>query len=66
MPTGTVNLPRLMSPLEAAGYIGVHINTMHRYLKDGTVPGVRLGGKWYINAADLAELLTASKAEDAA
>ena len=63
MPTGTVNLPQLMSPQEAADYIGVHINTMFRWLKEGTVPGVRLGSRWFINAAQLSEVLTTGGGE---
>ena len=61
MNPGTVNVPQLMSPDEAAGYLGVHINTMHRWLKAGTVPAVRLGGQWYIKAATLDDLLEPAK-----
>ena len=63
MTTATPELPDLLSAQQAADLIGVHINTMFKYLRDGTVPGKRLGAKWYIDAARLAEVL---KAEDAA
>jgi excisionase family DNA binding protein len=61
MNPGTVNVPQLMSPDEAAAYLGVHVQTMHRWLKSGTVPGVRLGGRWFIKARTLADLLEPSR-----
>ena len=47
------------TPDEAAQLLGLHINTVYRYLHNNTLPGKRLGKKlWLIPAAALTALLT--------
>lgn len=50
-------LPDLLSVSEAALYLDVHPNTIKRWLKNGTIPGSRLGVKWYISADALSKVL---------
>ena len=39
------NIP-LMSPKEAAKYLGLHLVTVYRLIKKGELPCFRVGGQW--------------------
>lgn len=62
MTTGTTKSATFLTPQEAADLIGVHVNTMLKYLKDGTVPATRLGARWYIDAANFAKVMKGGEA----
>lgn len=43
----------LMSASEAAQYLHVHQNTMYRMIKQGALPVVQIGERYYIKKSDL-------------
>jgi excisionase family DNA binding protein len=43
----------LLTLAEAAAYLRVHRRTMGRLLRQGKVPGTRIGRQWRVRAADL-------------
>jgi excisionase family DNA binding protein len=38
---------------EVADHLGLHYNTVRRYVKEGQLPSKRLGTKYYVDPADL-------------
>jgi hypothetical protein len=48
---------------EAAPQLSRHPVTLRRNLRDGTVPGVKIGGRWYISSAVLDRLLAGEPVE---
>jgi excisionase family DNA binding protein len=47
-------LPQLLTPEEAATYLGVSSYTVRQRLKDGEIPGRKHGARWLIRVVDLA------------
>lgn len=47
-------LPQLLTPEEAAQYLGISSYTVRERLKRGEIPGRKHGARWLIRAADLA------------
>ncbi len=47
-----------LSPKEAAVVAGVSVQTIHRRIKDGTLPARKFGQLWRIRRADLDRLLS--------
>jgi excisionase family DNA binding protein len=43
----------LLTLAEAAAYLRVHRRTMTRLLRQGVVPGVKIGRQWRVRKADL-------------
>jgi excisionase family DNA binding protein len=43
----------LLTLAEAAAYLRVHRRTLTRLLRDGLVPGVKIGRQWRVRKADL-------------
>ena len=43
----------LLTCEEAAAYLRVHPRTVYRLLRDGGMPGVRVGRQWRIRRSDL-------------
>ena len=37
---------QIMTPKEAAKYLGFHLVTIYRLLKKGEVPATKIGGQW--------------------
>jgi excisionase family DNA binding protein len=37
---------QIMTPKEAALYLGIHIITMYRLIKKGDLPCFKIGGQW--------------------
>ena len=37
---------QIMTPKEAAKYLGFHLVTIYRLLKKGQVPATKIGGQW--------------------
>ena len=50
---GAMPLPQLMSPEEAAKYLGVSAYTVRERLKRGEMPGRKHGARWLIRVVDL-------------
>ena len=36
----------IMTPKEAAKYLGLHLITVYRLVKKGSLPGFKIGGQW--------------------
>ncbi len=51
---GAMSLPQLVSPDEAAEYLGVSAYTIRERLKHGEIPGRKHGARWLIRVVDLA------------
>lgn len=37
---------QIMTPKEAAKYLGLHLVTVYRLLKKNLVPAIKIGGQW--------------------
>ena len=37
---------QIMTPREAAQYLGLHLVTIYRLIKKGELPGFKIGGQW--------------------
>jgi len=37
---------QIMTPKEAAKYLGLHLITVYRLTKKGELPGFKIGGQW--------------------
>jgi excisionase family DNA binding protein len=48
-----VRLPQLVTPEEAAAYLGISPYTVRERLKEGTLPGRKHGARWLIRVVDL-------------
>lgn len=51
-----MNLPQLLSADEAAAYLRIDASTVRRHLRAGELPGVQIGGRWFIPATALASM----------
>ncbi len=51
--TNDLALPQLLTPDEAAAYLGVSPYTVRQRLKDGEIPGRKHGARWLIRVVDL-------------
>jgi len=47
---------RLYSARQAARVLGVHVNTVYAWLKDGTLASTQRGGRYYIARGELSAL----------
>jgi excisionase family DNA binding protein len=50
-----VRLPQLVTPEEAAGYLGISPYTVRERLKEGSLPGRKHGARWLIRVVDLVD-----------
>jgi excisionase family DNA binding protein len=50
---GAMPLPQLVSPEDAAKYLGVSAYTIRERLKRGEMPGRKHGARWLIRVVDL-------------
>ncbi len=57
--------PRYLTPLEAARLLRRHRGTVYRWLEAGQLPGRKIAGSWYVDAAELERLLDTSDADEA-
>jgi excisionase family DNA binding protein len=48
--------PKFYNAKEAARLLGVNVQTMRRYLREGKIRSIRLGRDWRISQAALEEL----------
>lgn len=51
------DLPAMASAKQCEATTGVPERTLRRMLNAGTIKGVRVGRKWYVNTAELAKYL---------
>jgi len=51
--------PRLVSSREAAAILGIHKETLYRWVKDGTLRATRIGGRVKFDPGTLVEYLRA-------
>jgi excisionase family DNA binding protein len=51
-------LPQLALPSEVAEFLGEHTRTVQHLLRKGDLPGVKVGGRWYVHVARLREQLS--------
>jgi len=56
-----MNKKEVMSPKEVAEYLGISKVTLYKLLKNGEIPGRRLGYQWRISKAALDEFLKGEK-----
>lgn len=49
--------PKFYTAGEVAGILRVSMNSVYRYLKDGTIVGVRVGNRLYVAERDLDDYL---------
>lgn len=56
-----VNKKEVMSPKEAAKYLGISKVTLYKLLKNGEIPGRRLGYQWRMSKAALDKFLAGGK-----
>jgi excisionase family DNA binding protein len=55
---------KLYSPDEAAEHLGVTLNTVRAWLRDGNIKGIKLGGRiWRISEEALNDFINASATE---
>jgi excisionase family DNA binding protein len=60
---GALPLPQLVSPEEAAKYLGVSAYTVRDRLKSGEIPGRKHGARWLIRVVDLAHYVEPNNAK---
>lgn len=46
-------MKELYSPHEVAKILDVHVKTVRRYLRDGTIIGQKIGGSWKVSSEEL-------------
>jgi excisionase family DNA binding protein len=51
---------QIMTPKQAAKYLGLHVVTVYRLIKKGELPCFRVGGQWRFKKDLLDEWITAS------
>jgi len=51
-------MKEIMTPREAAEYLSVHVRTIYRLVKNGGIPGRKLGGSWRFKKEALDECLS--------
>jgi excisionase family DNA binding protein len=51
-------MKEIMTPREAAEYLSVHIRTIYRLVKNGEIPGRKIGGSWRFKKNALDEWLS--------
>ena len=45
-PNSEMKLREILTPREAADYLSVHVRTIYRLVKNGDIPGRKVGGSW--------------------
>ncbi|WP_037468532.1 helix-turn-helix domain-containing protein [Sphingobium herbicidovorans] len=57
--------PALLSLIEAADFLGLHPNTVRRYVRQAVIPGGKIGRDWRFVEADLVAWLRGRYPDDA-
>lgn len=53
---GRLAMEKMLTPNQVAEILQVHPDTVVRWLRDGTLKGIKVGGLWRIRARDLEAL----------
>jgi len=48
---------QVLTAEEAARYLRLHVKSVHRLVKEGKIPGRKVGGRWRFHRDDLEEWL---------
>jgi len=51
----------ILTPIEAGLYLNVHLRTIYRLVKEGKIPGRKIGGRWRFKKDILDEWLSGRK-----
>jgi len=51
-------MKEILTPREAADYLSVHVRTIYRLVKNGEIPGCKIGGSWRFQKDALDEWLS--------
>lgn len=51
-------MKEILTPLDAAEYLSVHVRTIYRLAKKGEIPGRKVGGSWRFRKEALDEWLS--------
>jgi excisionase family DNA binding protein len=54
-------MKEIMTPRDAAEYLSVHVRTIYRLVKNGEIPGRKIGGSWRFKKDALDEWLSIRK-----
>lgn len=46
IPQSAIQTKEILTPREAADYLSVHVRTIYRLVKNGDIPGRKVGGSW--------------------
>lgn len=52
-PSGSVGTEPLLTPIEAAAWLQVHVKTTIRRAREGELPALRVGKHWRFRRSDL-------------
>lgn len=58
---GDKDYPEVMTPEQAAEYLQLHITTVYKKLKDGSLPGGKVVGQWRLLKSELNEMIRGRK-----
>jgi excisionase family DNA binding protein len=51
-------MKEIMTPREVAEYLSIHVRTIYRLVKQGDIPGRKIGGSWRFKKDALDEWLS--------
>ena len=57
-PQSDIRRREILTPREAADYLSVHVRTIYRLVKNGVIPGRKVGGSWRFKKDALDEWLS--------
>jgi excisionase family DNA binding protein len=57
-PKSEIKKKEIMTPREAAEYLSIHVRTIYRLVKNGGIPGRKVGGSWRFRKEALDEWLS--------
>jgi len=55
------DFPELLTPEEVGDLLKIATSTVYKYLREGKIPGIRIGSVWRVNKIDLLTLLESKK-----
>ncbi|OGP73224.1 MAG: hypothetical protein A2V86_13385 [Deltaproteobacteria bacterium RBG_16_49_23] len=58
IPQSAFQTREILTPREAAEYLSVHVRTIYRLVKQGEIPGRKVGGSWRFKKDTLDEWLS--------
>lgn len=56
-------MPKMLDSASVAKATGLHVRTVRRMMRDGTIPGVKIGRKWFISDAAFGAMVNGGKNE---